>query len=44
VVVLDPFLQNGIGNVSHDRDLFTPGHENSGTSRFKRVAPRTITV
>lgn len=41
-VVLDPFLQNGKGNVFHDRDLLLPGHEGSGTSRFKRVTQGTI--
>lgn len=35
LVVLDPFLQDGQGNVSSDRDLFTPGHEGMGTQGSK---------
>jgi hypothetical protein len=34
-LVLDPLLQDRLGNVSSDRDLFTPGHEGMGTQGSK---------
>ncbi|MGB4756873.1 MAG: hypothetical protein WBH15_03185, partial [Candidatus Methanoculleus thermohydrogenotrophicum] len=42
--VLDPFIQDREGNVSDDRDLFTPGHIGMRNSRFKKVAQRTIVI